>query len=72
MAMSRGKAIIVAPSANALAPILTIVLSLLFYRTLPSIYSSIGIVLALGGSTLMIFADVRAASKPKREAECAT
>ena len=72
MAMSRGKAIIVAPSANALAPILTIVLSLLFYRTLPSIYSSIGIVLALGGSTLMIFADARAASKPKREAECAT
>lgn len=57
MAMSRGKAIVVAPCANALAPILTIVLSLLFYRTLPSLYSSIGIVLALGGSTLIIIVD---------------
>lgn len=57
MAMSRGKAIVVAPCANALAPILTIVLSLLFYRTLPSLYSSIGIVLALAGSTLIIIVD---------------
>jgi drug/metabolite transporter (DMT)-like permease len=57
MAMSRGKAVIVAPSANALAPILTIALSLLFYRTLPSIFGAVGIVLALGGSTLMVIAD---------------
>jgi drug/metabolite transporter (DMT)-like permease len=62
MAMSRGKAVIVAPCANALAPILTIVLSLMFYRTFPSIYSSIGIVLALGGSTLMIYTDSRRGS----------
>lgn len=57
MAMSRGKAIVVAPCANALAPILTIVLSLLFYRTLPSVFSSIGIILALAGSTLIIIVD---------------
>lgn len=64
MAMSRGKAVIVAPCANALAPILTIVLSLMFYRTFPSIYSFVGIALALGGSTLMIYTDSRQASLP--------
>lgn len=72
MAMSRGKAVIVAPSANALAPILTIALSLLLYRTLPSIFSAAGIVLALGGSTLMVIADtargVPRAEVPLRDA----
>lgn len=36
MALSRGKPSIVAPVTNALAPVLTITLSLLVYRTLPS------------------------------------
>ncbi|MEV4076992.1 DMT family transporter [Nonomuraea fuscirosea] len=57
MALSRGKAAVVAPITNALAPVLTIVLSLAVYQTLPSIYGAIGIVLALGGSTLMVYAD---------------
>ena len=57
MALSRGKATIVAPVTNALAPVLTIVLSLVVYQTLPSVYAFIGIVLALGGSTLMVYAD---------------
>jgi drug/metabolite transporter (DMT)-like permease len=57
MALSRGKATIVAPVTNALAPVLTIVLSLAVYRTLPSVYGFIGIVLAIGGSTLMVYAD---------------
>jgi drug/metabolite transporter (DMT)-like permease len=57
MALSRGKATIVAPVTNALAPVLTIVLSLIVYRTTPSIYGFIGIVLAIGGSTLMVYAD---------------
>jgi drug/metabolite transporter (DMT)-like permease len=57
MALSRGKATIVAPVTNALAPVLTIVLSLVVYRTLPSVYGFIGIVLAIGGSTLMVYAD---------------
>lgn len=57
MALSRGKASIVTPTTNALAPVLTIILSLAIYQTLPSIFQTIGIVLALTGSTLMIYAD---------------
>ena len=57
MALSRGKASIVAPVTNALAPVLTIVLSLAVYQTLPSVFSFVGIVLAIGGSTLMVYAD---------------
>ncbi len=57
MALSRGKASIVAPTTNALAPVLTIVLSLALYQTLPTVYAAIGIVLALVGSTLMVYGD---------------
>ncbi|MEO6087157.1 MAG: DMT family transporter [Umezawaea sp.] len=57
MALSRGKATIVAPVTNALAPVLTIVLSLIAYQTTPSVYGFVGIVLAIGGSTLMVYAD---------------
>jgi drug/metabolite transporter (DMT)-like permease len=57
MALSRGKAAVVAPITNALAPVLTIVLSLAVYQTLPSLYGAIGIVLALVGSTLMVYSD---------------
>ena len=57
MALSRGKASIVAPVTNALAPVLTIILSLIIYQTLPSSFQTIGIVLALAGSTLMVYAD---------------
>lgn len=59
MALSRGKATIVTPSTNALAPVLTIILSLAIYQTMPSIYAAIGIVLAIGGSTLMVYSDER-------------
>ena len=59
MALSRGKATIVTPSTNALAPVLTVILSLAIYQTLPSVYAVIGIVLAIGGSTLMIYSDER-------------
>ncbi|MFE7244248.1 DMT family transporter [Streptomyces sp. NPDC057580] len=57
MALSRGKASVVAPLTNALAPVLTIVLSLAVYQTLPTVWGSIGIVLALAGSTLMVYSD---------------
>ncbi len=57
MALSRGKASIVAPTTNALAPVLTILLSLVIYQTLPSPTAAIGIVLALVGSTLMVYSD---------------
>lgn len=57
MALSRGKATIVAPTTNALAPALTIVVSLAAYQTLPTPYGAAGIVLALVGSTLMVYSD---------------
>ncbi|MFG2949817.1 DMT family transporter [Streptomyces adustus] len=65
MALSRGKASVVAPITNALAPVLTIVLSLVIYRTLPTIWGTIGIVLALGGSTLMVYADEKREETPE-------
>jgi drug/metabolite transporter (DMT)-like permease len=64
MAFSRGKATIVAPTTNALAPALTIVVSLIAYQTLPTPYGAIGIVLALVGSTLMVYADERRGEAP--------
>ncbi len=57
MALSRGKASIVAPTTNALAPVLTVLISLAVYQTLPSIYGALGIVLAIVGSTLMVYGD---------------
>ena len=57
MALSRGKASLVAPTTNALAPVLTILLSLALFRTLPSVFQTLGIVLALVGSTLMVYTD---------------
>lgn len=59
MALSRGKASLVAPTTNALAPVLTILLSLALYQTLPSGFQLLGIVLALVGSTLMVYTDER-------------
>ena len=64
MALSRGKASIVAPTTNALAPALTIVVSLVAYQTLPSPYGAIGIILALVGSTLMVYADEKRGEAP--------
>ena len=57
MALSRGKASIVAPTTNALAPVLTVLISLAVYQTLPTIYGALGIVLAIIGSTLMVYGD---------------
>ncbi len=59
MALSRGKAAVVAPTTNALAPVLTILLSLAFYQTLPAPYAGAGIVLAIVGSTLTVLGDER-------------
>ncbi|CAN3129481.1 DMT family transporter [Mycobacterium sp. smrl_JER01] len=64
MALSRGKASVVAPTTNALAPALTIVVSLAAYQTLPSPYGAVGIVLALAGSTLMVYSDEKCGEAP--------
>ncbi|MFD1723052.1 EamA family transporter [Amnibacterium endophyticum] len=57
MALSRGKASVVAPVANALAPALTVIVSLIALATLPTVFATIAILLALGGSALMVYAD---------------
>lgn len=62
MALSRGKAIVVTPCSNALAPVLTVILSLVAYQTLPSEFSLAGIVLAIAGSAAMIYADIRSST----------
>ncbi|ORA35307.1 DMT family transporter [Mycobacterium aquaticum] len=64
MALHRGKASIVAPTTNALAPALTIVVSLVAYHTLPTPYGAVGIVLALLGSTLMVYSDEKRGEAP--------
>lgn len=62
MALSRGKAIVVTPCSNALAPVLTVILSLVAYRMLPNGFSLAGIVLAIVGSAAMIYSDLRSTS----------
>ena len=48
-----GKAIIVSPMTNALAPVLTVIISLLIYRVIPEINIVIGIMLAIGSAFLL-------------------
>lgn len=48
-----GKAIIVAPLTNAGAPVVTIVISLIMYRTLPNHVNSVGMVAAIAATILM-------------------
>lgn len=52
-AFRHGKAIIVAPMTNAVAPVITIVLSLAIYAVVPSTITVIGIVLAVTAAFLM-------------------
>ena len=64
MALSPRQGSIVAPTTNALAPALTVVVSLIAYQTLPTPYGAIGIVLALVGSTLMVYSDEKRGEDP--------
>lgn len=48
-----GKAIIVSPMTNALAPVLTVVISLLIYQVIPEINIITGIILAVGSAFLL-------------------
>ena len=64
MALSRGKAVIVAPCTNALAPVLTAGISMALYQILPGIYASIGITLAIVGSTLMVYSEEKGVKVP--------
>jgi hypothetical protein len=44
--------------------VLTIVLSLIVFSTLPTVFASVGIVLAILGSTLMVYSDEADAEAP--------
>lgn len=57
MALSRGKATIIAPCTNALAPVLTAIISLIIYQSMPGILAFVGIVLAISGSTIMVYSE---------------
>ncbi len=48
-----GKAIIVSPMTNALAPVITVVLSLILYSVIPPIFITMGMVLAIIASFLL-------------------
>jgi len=48
-----GKAIVVSPMTNALAPVLTIILSLLLYSVIPHLFIVIGMILAVIASSLL-------------------
>jgi len=58
-AVRDGKAIVVVPMVNGLFPLVTIVVSLLIYRQIPSKYNLAGMVLALVAVLLMAFDEVR-------------
>jgi len=58
MAFRHGRAIVVSPAANSLAPVVTVVLSLAMYAVMPSLVTALGIASAIVGSTLLIRSDV--------------
>ena len=71
-AVRYGKAIIVVPMVNGLFPLVTIVLSLLIYRRIPSHSNLAGMVLAIVAIFLMAFDEVRHASAASAEQETQT
>lgn len=48
-----GKAIVVSPMTNALAPVITIILSLLLYKVIPHLFITLGMILAIIASFLL-------------------
>jgi uncharacterized membrane protein len=48
-----GKAVVVSPMTNAVAPVITIILSLIIYRAMPSMLVGVGMVLAILSTFLL-------------------
>jgi len=48
-----GKAMVVSPLTNAVAPVITIIISLILYQTIPSLFVGIGILLAVTSTFLL-------------------
>ncbi|NOX17651.1 MAG: DMT family transporter [Chlorobi bacterium] len=63
-----GKAIIVSPMVNAVAPIITVLLSLLIYQVIPHPVIVTGIVLAVGAAYLLAVEDDDSSDETKEEA----
>jgi drug/metabolite transporter (DMT)-like permease len=59
-----GKAIVVSPLANAVAPVITVIISLIIYAQAPSIFSGIGIILAITATVLFVYEEE---SNPEEE-----
>jgi len=68
-AIRGGKAIIVVPMVNGLFPVVTIILSLLLYHSIPSRYNVLGMALAILAILLMAFDEVRHASTNQQMSE---
>jgi drug/metabolite transporter (DMT)-like permease len=58
-ALRDGKAIIVSPMCNALAFLITVMISLLYYQTLPSVVTGCAIALAIVAAFLMVLDEER-------------
>ena len=58
-AFRQGKAIIVSPMCNALAPLITVMISLMLYRTLPGMVTGSAIALAIVAAFLMVLDEER-------------
>ena len=58
-ALRDGKAIIVSPLCNAIAPLITVLISLLLYRTLPGVVTGSAIALAIAAALLMVLDEER-------------
>ena len=52
-----GKAIIVSPLTNAVAPVITVIISLLLYRTIPHSYILVGMLLSVVSMFILAFED---------------
>ncbi|OAH50161.1 EamA family transporter [Microbacterium oleivorans] len=68
MALSRGRASVVSPVTNALPPVLAILIALVVSPALPSPIGAMAIVLAVGGSTAMVYSDARSADRDRLSA----
>ena len=62
-----GKAIVVSPLTTALAPVLTVVISLIFYRVIPHPIIITGIALAIFSALFMAMGDTQPVEKPKEK-----
>jgi drug/metabolite transporter (DMT)-like permease len=64
-----GKAIVVSPLANAVAPVITVIISLIIYAQMPSIFSGIGILLAIIATVLFIYEEEYNSEELKKNEE---